>query len=335
MSPCRENMNKRAPTLLLLLAAACSTPLGAGVEANTRLAEAASRQGDWAAAADLWHRVYMAGEFQSPRACLGTSRALWELGDPDSAEALLRDGLRRFPEDAALYELHGVVLEETGYRRAAEGAYARAVELQSGLIVSLEGLGRVRLQLGLESAAIAPLRRLVELEAEPEALRMLARAARGAGELVLAYDTLLHLFDDTGGTVEELMLAGTLGLESGLHRVRRASPIVCEAWLGRVLEVDPQRTDAHVLLGTYRMRAGDDAGAALHLRRACETDPACAVAFLDLAEVHLRLGETESARALLEHADAIVDGDAARTRLSTLRSRVEEQGLSLPQDAGS
>ena len=314
--------------LLLVALTACAAPRDAGLEANTRLAEAASRRGDWPLAADLWHRVYMAEGFQSARACMETSRALAELGDSESAEALVRDGIRRFPEDFALHELHGVVLEQTGYRRAAEGAYAKAVELQPGLIVSLEGLGRVRLQLGLETSAIPPLRRLVELDATPGALRMLARAARGGGELVLAYDTLLHLFDDTGGTSEELMAAASLGLESGLRSARRASPIVCEAWLARVLEADPQRTAAHVLLGTYRARAGDDAAAAKHLRRACETDPGCAEAFLDLAEVHLRLKETDSARALLKHAEEIVDNEAARVRLSTLRSRVDEESAS-------
>lgn len=315
----------RATILILATLTACATPRSAGVEVNERLAEAASRRGDWAVAADLWHRVYLAERFGNPRACLETSRALAELGDPNSAEALLRDGLRRFPEDSALSEFHGVVLEETGYRRAAEGAYARALELQPDLVLALEGLGRVRLQLGLETSAIPPLRRLVELDATPEALRMLVQAARGGGEHVLAYDTILHLFDETGGTTEELMDAATIGLEPELRSFRRASPLVCEAWLTRVLEADPQRTRAHILSGTYRELAGDDEAAVRHLRRACETDPGCVEAFLDLAEVHLRLAEVEAARDLLGHAAEIAEDPDSRARLSTLLSRADEE----------
>ena len=230
----------RAPILFLAALGACATPRDAGVEANERLAEAASRRGDWTVAADLWHRVYLADELKNPRACLETSRALAELGDPDSAEALLRDGLKRFPLNAALHELHGHVLEETGWRRAAEASYVKALELQPGLVFSLMGLGRVRLHLGLEIAAIPPLQRLVELDPTPESLRLLTQAAQKASEHVIAYDAYLHLFDVTKGTLEELIEAGGLGLSPDLHELRRASAPVCEAWLTRVLEIDPQ-----------------------------------------------------------------------------------------------
>lgn len=314
----------RATILLLVALAACSTPRNKGAEANERLAEAASRRGDWEVAADLWHRVYLTDDLENPRACLETSRAIFELGDPHSAEALLRDGLQRFPDHSAMHEFHGVVLEETGYRRAAEAAYARALELQPGLIQALLGLGRVRLQLGLEISAIPPLQRLVELDPTPEVLRLLALAARAAGEYVVAYDTYLHLFDVGEGTIDELLVASTLGLETSLRTVRRASPLVCEAWLLRVLETDPQRTRAHLLLGTYRGLAGDDEAAINHLTRACETDPACVEAFLDLAEAHLRLTQVETARVLLGHAAEIVEDPSSMTRLSTLLSRADE-----------
>lgn len=316
----------RALTLLLATLTACAVPQSAGIQANERLAAAASRRGDWAVAADLWHRVYLADELDNPRACLETSRALSELGDPNSAEALLRSGLERFPDDSALHELHGTVLEKTGYRRAAEAAYARALELQPGLLHALGGLGRVRLQLGLETSAIPPLQRLVELDPTPEALRLLAQAARAASDHVVAYDTFLHLFDDTSGTTEELMEAAPLGLVPSLRSIRRASPLICEAWLARVLDIDPQCTQAHILLGAYRELAGDDEAAVRHLTRACETDPASVEAFLDLAEIHLRLGGLETAQALLKHTGEIAEGRALRARLSTLLSRAEELG---------
>lgn len=314
----------RALILLLAALAACATSRDAGLDANERLAEAATRRGDWTVAADLWHRVYLADALKNPRACLETSRALAELGDPDSAEALLRDGIRRFPMNAALYELHGRVLEETGWRRAAEAAYAKALELQPGLIFSLAGLGRVRLQLGLETGAISPLQRLVELDPTPEYLILLIQAARSAGDSVVAYDAYLHLFDETRGTLEELMDAGSLGLKPDLRDVRRASAPVCEAWLTRALEIDPQCTRALILLATYRTLAGDEDAAAEHLIRARETDPASLEAILDLAELQLRRAELEEARGLLDRASELAEDEDSRARLSILLSRIEE-----------
>ena len=314
----------RAATLVLVALAACATPRDVGIQTNERLAEAASRRGDWSLAADLWHRVYLADQLNNPRACLETSRALAELGDPASAEALLRDGIKRFPLDPALHELHGYVLEQTGWRRAAEAAYAAALELQPGLALSLKGLGRVRLQLGLENAAIPPLRRLVELDPTPESLRLLVEAARKAEDPVVAYEAYLHLFDEIRGETAELIDAGSLALSQALRDTRRASSAVCEAWLARALEIDPQLTRAHALLGRYRMLAGDDQAAILHLTRACETDPANVAALLDLAELRLKGAELEAARRLLDRADGLAGETAARARLNALFVRAEE-----------
>jgi len=221
-------------------------------------------------------------------------------------------------------EYHGVTLEATGYRRSAEAAYASALELQPDLTVALVGLGRVRLALGLPDSAVHPLKRLGELEPSPEALRLLSQAARATRDFVLAYDTYLHLFDIKEGRVSELVGAATIGLESSLRAERRAAPLVCEAWLKRALEVDPQRTRAHILLGAYRELAGDDEAAVSHLSRACETDPACAEAYLDLAEIHIRMSEKETARSFLNHARKLVDSDNNRERYKLLNARAEE-----------
>ena len=310
--------------LILFALTACVTPEDKGLVANRRLAEAASKRGDWPVAAELWHRVYFSEGFKDPRACLETARALHLLGDPESAEALLASGLQRFPESFALMEYHGVTLEATGYRRAAESAYANALALQSDLVLSLIGLGRVRLALGLPGSAVQPLRRLVELDPSSEALRFLSEAARATKNFVLAYDSYLHLFDVGSGIVSELVNAASVGLESSLRAERRAAPLVCEAWLKRALEVDPQRTRAHMLLGAYRELAGDDEAAVSHLSRACETDPACAEAYLDIAELHIRMSERETARSFLNHARKLVDTKSTRARFEALEASAEE-----------
>lgn len=314
----------RTLLLTIITLAGCAAPKDRGLEANERLAEAASRRGDWAVAAELWHRVYLTENFEDERACLETARALYELGDPESAESMVADGLRRFPVSFALMEYHGTTLEATGYRRAAESAYAGALELQPGLVVALLGLGRVRLSLGLPDSAVRPLKRLVEIDPSPEALRFLSQVARSTRDFVLAYDTYLHLFDIEEGSLDELISAASIGLESSLRAERRAAPLVCEAWLKRALEVDPQRTRAHILLGAYRELAGDDEAAVSHLSRACETDPACAEAYLDLAEIHIRMSERETARSFLNHARKLVDTDNTRERYELLEARVEE-----------
>lgn len=317
----------RSIPFIIISLAACAAPRDRGVELNERLAEAASKRGDWAEAAELWHRVYLSERFDDERACLETSRALYELGDLESAEAMAADGRRRFPESFALMEYHGVTLEATGYRRAAESAYASALESQPSLVVALLGLGRVRLLLGLPDSAVRPLRQLVEIDPNPEALRLLAQGARATKNFVLAYDTYLHLFDLKRGELNELINAATIGLESSLRAERRAAPLVCEAWLKRALEVDPQRTRAHILLGAYRELAGDDEAAVAHLSRACETDPACAEAYLDLAEIHIRLSERETARSFLNHARKLVDTDNTRERYELLEARAKEPEL--------
>ena len=314
----------RSTLTILVFLGACAASKDRGLEVNERLAEAASKRGDWAQAAELWHRVYLSERFNDERACLETSRALFELGDHESAEAVAADGRRRFPESFALMEYHGVTLEATGYRRAAESAYASALESQPSLTVALLGLGRVRLLLGLPDSAVEPLRRLVEIDPNPEALRLLAQGARATKDFVLAYDTYLHLFDLRRGGLDELLSAATVGLEPSLRAERRAAPLVCEAWLKRALEVDPQRTRGHILLGAYRELAGDDEAAVAHLSRACETDPACAEAYLDLAEIHIRLAERETARSFLSHARKLVDTDNTRERFELLQARVEE-----------
>ena len=314
----------RALSLTLLTLSACVTSRDAGVEANERLAAAASRRGDWEVAADLWHRVYLADGLDNPRACLETSRALAELGDPASAEALLRDGVRRSPESAALHELHGRVLEETGWRRAAEAAYVKALELQPGLTTSLAGLGRVRLQLGLETSAIAPLERLVELDPTPDSVRLLTEAARSAGQDTVAYDAYLHLFDLTQGTLWELVDAGSLGLKPGLREERRASGPVCDAWLSRALEVDPQCAQAHIYLGRFRVLAGEEDEAAAYLMRAREIDPGEVETVLELAELELRRGERAAATELLDQAAELARDEADRVRLELLLSKAEE-----------
>ncbi|MCH2106555.1 MAG: tetratricopeptide repeat protein [Planctomycetes bacterium] len=310
--------------MTLFTLAGCATSGDAGVEANERLAAAASRRGDWAVAADLWHRVYLADGLDNSRACLETSRALAELGDPGSAEALLRDGLKRFPESAALHELHGRVLEETGWRRAAEAAYGKALEFQPGLVNSLAGLGRVRLQLGLETSAIPPLARLVELDPSVESLRLLTEAARSAGDHVIAYDAYLHLFELSPGTLWEFVDAGSLGLSPSLRVERRASGPVCEAWLSRALELDPQCTRAHISLGRHRVLAGEDDEAAAYLLRALETDPASVEVIFELTELELRRGERDAASELLDQAGELVEDEASRTRLEALLARAEE-----------
>jgi tetratricopeptide (TPR) repeat protein len=294
---------------LALLGACRSTPDSrAAVEA----AEAATRTEDWPRAAELWTEVHVSSGGTDRRAYLESARALHEAGDPTSACGMLRQGLAVFPDDAELLALHGRVLRQCGFRRAAEDTYARAVEVDPQNADALLALAELRLDLGLEHTAIAPLERLVELTGgDAHTLSLLGRVQAVEGDPVAAWRSFERAIELGADDVPTLVQAGHL---STLPRVRSEEPGALEegeGWLERAVALDPQATRAHFLLGLTQEELGRLVEALASYRRAVETDPGCVEALTNLAVLYARIGDAGGTSEMVARALRI-EGDPAR-----------------------
>jgi len=84
---------------------------------------------------------------------LAEARELANHGDFESALCLLDRAERKLPPEPALHAARASLLCDLGFPRAAELEFERAVALEPGCPELWQGLGIVRLQLGLEHEA--------------------------------------------------------------------------------------------------------------------------------------------------------------------------------------
>jgi len=283
-------------------------------------ARAASRAKDWPLAAARWNEIFL--REGSPEACVETARAVHELGDGESARAILDMGLSRHPADPSILEMQGEVLARTGFRRAAEAALEQALAADPDRPEALLTLGRVRLELELPSAAEAPLSRRIELghsDAQTWLLRARARRASGnAGGALEDYRSAFAQMDDgRSAEVRDLVCAGTLYVDPALRKGERARSLA-RAWLERAVERDPQCTTAWHHLGLIHEDLGDQEAAIRHYRRAAETDPAHLTSLAKLAELHSQRGELTAAADMVRRACALEKDPARRAALERL-----------------
>ncbi|MDP6537990.1 MAG: tetratricopeptide repeat protein [Planctomycetota bacterium] len=311
-----------------LAVAACAAP-DERREAEIAAAELASSQGEWVRAAALWHGIYFDDGGRNTRACRECARALFFSGDADSACAMVELGLESAPADPDLLELHGRVLEASGYRRAAELSHSRAVAADPGRIYSLVALGRLRLQLGYEIAAVEPLQRAVDFSGgSVEALALLGRARAAGGEDALAFEAYAKAAAKTGECdADTLLAAARLGLGESVRTARADAVGLALGWAGEVATREPQRTLAHVLLGRASELAGRLEAAVQHYRRAVETDPSNAEALADLASLHVRMGDSEAASDMVRRALEVELDPTRRTHLIELLEAGPAGGL--------
>src|SRR5262245_32152935 len=110
---------------LTLAGVACSAPRSSVLDtksaqgAEVASARRASSTGDWKTAAGEWYAIFQRGGSSSVEACLGAARALRELGDLQSARALVEQGLERHARQPDLLEMQGDLLSALGFHRAA------------------------------------------------------------------------------------------------------------------------------------------------------------------------------------------------------------------------
>jgi len=291
-------------------------------------AEHATRTGDWALAADRWYAIFLDGGSTQVRPCVETARALIGLGDPQSAASIVKVGLDHHPDDPRLLEVMAEALAASGFRRAAEGWYERALARDPDCITCLNGLARQRMALGKESAAVRPLERLVALDAaDYEVEILLARARTACGDLVGAFEAWCRAFELEPGQPEDRLAAAVLYMDG---RVRTAHPdaaATCAGWLRQSVESDPQCTRAHFQLGVLHERLGELDRAETAYRRAVETDPACLMALTNLAILYSARGDEAKTQAMVDRALALETDEHRRkalTRLVEECARIDE-----------
>jgi Flp pilus assembly protein TadD len=317
--------SRRACTTIAMLAcvAGCTTSRirgpQTGASTDPVAAAAATENGDWREAADRWYAVYLADQGRSAKPIAETARALLKLKDAESGNNMVDLGLAKHPDDPELLELKGDALSALQFCRPAEKYYQRATEIDPKRTHAFEGLARVRIELGLASAAVAPLRDVVRLSGDNyEIDALLARALGSAGQPVEAFDEWKKTFEIAPGRIDDVLAASALVLEDDVKKSRPDACATARAWLEHAIATDPQCTRAHFQLGVIAEETGAEDTAIEHYRRAVETDPACLISLTNLAILYSKRGDEARAREMVTRALQIEQGADRRKSLSKL-----------------
>ena len=277
-------------------------------------AEAATQAGDWKAAAERWYALFMADSKRPAEPCAQAARAFLALNDAESASNILDLGLAEHPKDSTLLELKGEALVGQGYRRAAEDCFERALAVDPRLVAALLNLGKLRMDLGLESGAVKPLRRAVEITGgDFKTWRLLAKAEREAGNHREAYEAWTRAFAMGDGAVEDIVEAASLVVDESF---RRAHPEAAErmcGWLEKAIAREPQCTRAHFQLGVLAEEMGKREEAIEHYHRAVEIDPACLMSLTNLAILYASVGDEKGTREMVNRA-LVLEQDGNRRK---------------------
>lgn len=315
--------------LALASIAACRTAKAPKVrpgEPDAKAAAAATQRGDWRAAAERWWAVWLAAPNGDAKACAEAARALLQVGDAESASNLLDQGLAKFPQDPELVEWKSRTLEKLGFRRAAEEYLERALQIDPDRSSALLALGRVRVDLGLEMSAVAPLRKFIgQTGGDADSYALLAHALRGSGDMSGAYQAWLRVFQLGQPKVEDLLRASSLALDPDVRAAHPEAPSTSRGWLERALGMDPMCTEAHFQLGLISHELGAYEQAIAHYRRAVETDPSCLMAITNLAILYSGAGDEAQTRQMVGRALDLEKDTERRRKLQRLLDPFEKK----------
>jgi tetratricopeptide (TPR) repeat protein len=309
---------------LALLIGACATERSSiprpapGQRVDPDRARAATDAGDWETAAALWNELFMVGGADEVQSCREAARALMEMGDLDSARAVLELGMRRDPGHPELLEAQGDVLARMGFRRAADAAYSQALEVDPDRPHAMLELARIRVELGRPHQALEILKRRVALGSDDAETHLLkARALAACDRPEEAYAAFVRAFELGEDDPRFLISAACLAFDDRM-RTSESCRRQSRAWLEQAVETDPQLTLAHFYLGVLDEQRGDLESARQRYDRAVETDPAHAPSLTRLAGVLDQLDQPEEAARIALLALKYEDAPGRRVRLKRI-----------------
>ncbi|MEY2747236.1 MAG: Tetratricopeptide repeat [Planctomycetota bacterium] len=308
--------------LAFALLAGCGSSQKKGprvVQTDEKSAAAASAKGEWQEAADRWYSIHLAEGGKRARPALEAARALFELKDYESAGNLAKAMLQRFPKDPDLLTLNGRILMASNYGRAAQSYLERSLKERPDHAETLLLLGQLRIELGLEAAAVEPLEAYARLTGGDYAsTALLARAHAGAGAGEAAYLTWRRAFELGQPGVEDLLAAAATCIDKGVRATHPEAAESCRQWLERAIQADPNCTSAHFQLGVLSEDTGAYDAAVAHYRAAVASDPSCLGAITNLAILHAGRGSMVEAREMVQRALELEKDEARRKALLKL-----------------
>lgn len=199
------------------------------------------------------------------KAAFERASAMLHAGDMQMAEAICRDGLRRFPDDGNLLCLLGGVLIRQHRPVEAENPLRNVIERFPDFAKAHEELGNAMLAQQRLDEAAASLQRTLELE--------------------------------PGNDLAKLKLEK---VQAALRRPDTAAN--GQGFLQEVLARDPDNPDAYRLMGVEALQQGHPGDAVVLLKKAISIDPDFVVGWIDLGRAHAAQGDFAQAVDATRHA---------------------------------
>ena len=230
---------------------------------------------------------------------------------------------------------------QAGDLDAAERGFSAALRSSPGFHPSGAGLGFVGLARGQADAAVA---RFEQVLAQSPAY---LPALLGRGEALLVGDRVdeaiesfqAALLADPGLTslrqrVAELRFVGLVGLMDQVARARAAGAAgrdaEARAAYERVIAASPESGFLHIELAEVELRLGDTDAALEQLGRAAELDSNVVAPWVLMSEIYLARGDLDRAEQALQRAHAIEPGEDTALGLADLEAR--RRAASLPPE---
>lgn len=333
--PVKRAVSMYALTLVVALCVCVTLPVGCQsqnkkgprvVQTDESAAVAATTRRDWREAADRWYSIHVSEGGKRVEPAYETARALLELGDLESSGNLMDATLAQHPDYAPLLTLKGRLLIANNFRRAAEDYLVRSLKQRADDRETLLLLGRLRVDLGLEGAAIEPLEEYARLSAGGtyESQALLARAYDGSGAREAAFLAWRRAFDLGTPVVADLLAAAGTSIARDVREAHPEARELCRTWLLRAIDSDPNCTSAHFQLGVLSEDTGAYDAAIEHYRTAVATDPSCLVALTNLAILYSGRGDIARTQEMVDMALPLERDEARRKALLKLLEPREE-----------
>lgn len=238
---------------------------------------------------------------QAPQEVLQRVATLLTGGDVRGAEAAAAAALERYPHDATLQNLAGVIDAQRGEPKAAEGHFKKAIELAPSAVAPYENLGRLYQEQSADDPsarrkAIDVYRRLLRIAPDHvEALYQSALLHALLGEFADARAHLEWLPEEIRNRPQALAVRVAVLAGSGDAQAARAE--------AERLGAHPELTAADVLSVLPALERAADVAPAQVLVAALDGRGLASPELLHtLGRLHARLEQLDAARAVLDRA---------------------------------